>query len=66
MGKTLYLRQHTSSWNLFELLGIKVFDVEQFSLRLLAKSDQQRNAEIVAKYFSRQRLIAQCERIFES
>ena len=66
MGKTLYLRQHTSSWNLFELLGIKVFDVEQFSLRLLAKSDQQRNAEIVAKYFSRQRLIAQCERIFKS
>jgi len=66
MGKTLYLRRGTSTWELFARLGLKVFDVEQFSLQQLAEADRRRNMEIVADYFSRQKLVAQYRAIFES
>lgn len=66
MGKTLYLRRNTSPWELFTRLGIKVFAVEEFSLRVLSTQDQQRNIDLVGKHFSKQRLIAQYEAIFES
>ena len=64
MGKTLYLRRKTSCWDMFERLGIKIFDMEHFNLELLTENDRCRNMEIMADCFSRQRLVVQYEAIF--
>jgi hypothetical protein len=66
MGKTLYLRRKTSCWDFLEQLGIKILDVEHFNLELLTESDRGRNMEIVADFFSKQRLVVQYGDIFET
>jgi dTDP-N-acetylfucosamine:lipid II N-acetylfucosaminyltransferase len=64
MGKTLYLRRSTTTWPLLEQLGIKVFDAEQFSLRLLTPAERERNIALVQQHFSRERLLAQLGKLF--
>lgn len=64
MGKTLYLKNSTTSWELFNHLGLKVFDIKHFSLRRISDADRDQNIHIISRYFSRKQLLNQYKAIF--
>lgn len=66
MGKTVFLRGDVSQWELFKNEGISVFDFERDDLKLLAAEDAVQNARLVRKKFSRDKLVDQYARIFDS
>jgi dTDP-N-acetylfucosamine:lipid II N-acetylfucosaminyltransferase len=66
MGKTLFIRRNTTSWDLFEKIGVKVMDAERFSLSTISDDEKKENIKIVTEYFSKSRLLKQYEKIFNS
>jgi dTDP-N-acetylfucosamine:lipid II N-acetylfucosaminyltransferase len=65
MGKTVYLRKDTSSWLLFQSLGLHVFEIQSFDLTLLTPQQSNHNVEIISQNFSKQRLAQQYKAIFD-
>jgi hypothetical protein len=66
MGKTVYLRSDVSQWELFKKEGNAVLDVEQNSLKILDSETALHNIQVVNQTYSRDKLIEQYGRIFDS
>lgn len=67
LGKKVFLRKGTSQWQLFETLGIKVYDAEGIELNL-SQDDLKLlsdNRVKVSEYFSKEKLIEQYRAIFD-
>jgi hypothetical protein len=68
LGKKAYLNPETSQWNLFQNLGIKVYDIydinEDIDLDINAK-ELENNKKIVREWFSTENLKKQLKNIFE-
>jgi hypothetical protein len=66
LGKTVYVRRSTTTWQLFEEIGIKLLDAEHFSLSLLTPEEQTENIKRVQIFFSKERLLTQLEKLFSA
>jgi hypothetical protein len=56
LGKKVYLNRNTTQWQLFEDLGVKVFNVdEEFDLTF-NKEELKHNTKIIKNFFSKERL----------
>lgn len=66
MGKTVFIRSDVSQWDLFEKVGVEVFDINQFELVLMGSHPAWRNVEKIKNKFSREKLIDQYWEIFEN
>ena len=63
-GKTVFLRPETSSWKLFEQLGLVVKDARELTIDMISEENAKRNVEIIRGKFSRENLCDQLARIF--
>lgn len=63
-GKTVYMRSDTSSYALFEKLGIKVFPLENLKLETQSVAISASNNKNVLEYFNEENLITQLKKIF--
>jgi len=66
MGKAVYLRSDVSQWDFSQKEGITVFYVERDSLKPITFETSEKNAVLVKQEFSRDNLIEQYGRIFNS
>jgi len=66
LGKKVYMRSNITPWQMFEELGVKVFDVENIELSLLDEKTKKKNIEKIKIYFSEENLKKQLEEIFRS
>lgn len=65
LGKTVYLRAGTSQWELFERLGVKVFNAEKINLdNVLTQEEAENNKKVIKNYFSKENLVKQWRIIF--
>ncbi len=65
MGKKVYLRTDVTPWQLFQSMGLKVYDNADIDLRPLDEPSARRNREIVERHFSEPVLVDQLRAIFE-
>lgn len=65
LGKTVYIRSDTSQWQLFEHLGVKVKNVEDFDLSVLSEVNIESNKKIIEREFNIEKLVSQYSKIFE-
>lgn len=63
-GKTVFLRPETSSWKLFEQLGIVVKDARALSTELISEEQARCNRKVISEAFSRERLRDQWKVMF--
>ena len=64
LGKKVYLNSETSQWNLFQHLGIKVYDINvNIDLNINAE-ELENNKKIVRDWFSLENLIKQWREVF--
>ncbi len=64
MGKKVYLRKNTTHWELFEVLGIKIYDLDEISLEPMDEKVRSNNISKVKQYFSEEKLREQLDAIF--
>lgn len=62
LGKTVYLRDGTSQWQLFKDKGLTIYNVKNF--KNLEYHHHERNVTLVKEYFSKDNLIIQLEELF--
>jgi dTDP-N-acetylfucosamine:lipid II N-acetylfucosaminyltransferase len=65
LGKKVYMRRDITSWQLFQNIGVKVFDVENIDLELIDEHTKRDNQQKIKKYFSEKSYICQLKKIFE-
>lgn len=65
LGKKVYLRPMTTSWALFEQIGLKVYDNSDFDLTPINGTLMKHNQEVVKNNFSEPILIGQLQKIFK-
>jgi len=65
LGKKVYMRSDITSWQLFQNIGVKVFDVENIDLELIDEHTKRDNQQKIKKYFSEESYICQLKNIFE-
>jgi hypothetical protein len=65
LGKKVYLNPETSQWNLFQNLGIKVYDINRDIDLNIDSEELENNKKIVKEYFSPENLKKQLKIIFE-
>lgn len=63
MGKTVYLRKETSSFEALNEIGGKVSNIEDFSLDI-SESDGIESAQAIKKYYSKQNLVNNLNTIY--
>ena len=66
LGKKVYMRKEVTTWQLFEEIGVAVFDVAHIELERLDDEVRRRNQQNIAAYFTERRLRDQWEAIFRS
>jgi len=65
LGKKVYLNPETSQWNLFENLGIKVYNNINGNIDLnINAKELENNKKIVRDWFSLENLIKQWQEVF--
>jgi dTDP-N-acetylfucosamine:lipid II N-acetylfucosaminyltransferase len=64
LGKTVYMRNDVSQWQLFESLDIKVFDVSDFDGSCLDRDVMLNNKAKVSSFFCLRTLVSQYSEIF--
>ncbi|URA10844.1 TDP-N-acetylfucosamine:lipid II N-acetylfucosaminyltransferase [Thermospira aquatica] len=65
MGKKVYMRKDTTPWELFEKIGVKVFDVENIRLETIDKNLGSKNRKRIEEYFSEANYLKQLKKLFE-
>jgi len=63
MGKTVYLRKETSSYEALSNVGAIVHDINEFNLEVSA-SDGEKNAHAIQQYYSKESLIKNLQAIY--
>lgn len=64
MGKTLYMKPNTSSWEFFSSIGLVIKNIHEFDMTLLDRKSISNNIELTRRYFSKQTLISQYNAAF--
>jgi dTDP-N-acetylfucosamine:lipid II N-acetylfucosaminyltransferase len=65
LGKTVYLRSDTTTWNMLKQIGVVVFDFCEFNrLQLLSHEERQSNIRIIKETFNEETLKAQSAEVF--
>ncbi len=64
LGKKVYMRNDVVQWKLFEDIGVKVFDFENFDICPADQEALVQNKEKVKEYFSEENLKRQYQTIF--
>lgn len=65
MGKPIYINSNISTWELFQVLGVEVFDVKSLDDGIDVPAFNAKNAAIIKKYFSESQWLKQSELLFE-
>lgn len=65
LGKKVYMRSDITPWQLFQNIGVKVFDVEKIELDLIDEQTKKENQQKIKKYFSEERYFSQLKKIFD-
>jgi len=65
LGKKMYLRCDTTSWQMLQKLGLKVFDINDIDLSRLDVAVQIRNQSIIINHFTEMKLLTQLKTIFD-
>ena len=65
LGKKVYIRSDITTWQLFQDIGVKVFDVEKIELDLIDDTIKKDNIEKIKSYFCENSYIKQLENIFD-
>jgi dTDP-N-acetylfucosamine:lipid II N-acetylfucosaminyltransferase len=66
LGKKVYMRSDITSWQLFEDIDVKVFDVGNIEIDLIDEQIKKENQEKVKEYFSKENYLQQLNNLFES
>ena len=64
MGKSIYMRDDTTSWFVLTQIGIHIYDIRQFNLTLLDEDKLRQNKELISRHFSEKNLINGLSRVF--
>lgn len=65
LGKKVCMRSEVTSWETFEQLGARIYDVNEIEMTRLEAGIAKRNHEVISRYFSESNLIKQMTEIFE-
>lgn len=68
-GKKVYIRSDITTWEFCKVHELKVFDATENFIDLLAplaSNDSAKNIENVKKYFSKEKLVSDWEKIFRN
>lgn len=66
LGKKVYLRGDITPWQMFERIGIKLYDIADFDLTPIDWASKKRNQEVVESKFSKRILFDQLRGLFGS
>jgi dTDP-N-acetylfucosamine:lipid II N-acetylfucosaminyltransferase len=64
MGAKLYLNKTQTPWELFNSIGVKVYDCQSISLEMPDEQVRLENSRIISGHFSKERYIEQLQRLF--
>lgn len=64
LGKKVYMARGTTLWDLFESLGLKIFDAENVNIDPISDLDRAMNCEIVRRIFNEDEMAKQYANIF--
>jgi dTDP-N-acetylfucosamine:lipid II N-acetylfucosaminyltransferase len=65
LGKKVYLRSDITSWELFNNLGVNVFDVKDVDISKLAEAEKVNNIRLIREHFSKEKYHLQLKTFFE-
>ena len=66
LGKKVFLRSDTTSWELFKDIGINLYDVEHLNVSKLGVAEKKTNISLIKNHFSREKYYQQLKNLFES
>lgn len=66
LGKKVYMRNDITPWQLFNEIGVKVYDVKNLDITPIDEETKRKNHEIVKNYFSDERLKEQLINLFDT
>lgn len=66
LGKKVYIRSDITTWQLFEDIDVKLYDVVDIQIDLMDKQTQKENQEKIKEYFSEENYLNQLKNLFES
>ena len=66
LGKKVYIRSDVTPWELFNDIDVKVFDVENINVELIAEETKVDNQRKIKEYFSEENYLEQLQNLFES
>lgn len=61
LGKTVYIRNTTTQWDMLKSYGLAIKNVETISLDLLSQQEKNENIKIIKENFTKNKLISQYE-----
>ncbi|GMN90255.1 TDP-N-acetylfucosamine:lipid II N-acetylfucosaminyltransferase [Francisella sciaenopsi] len=65
LGKKIYITNNTTQWQLFNDLGIKIFDVNEININVINNKIKKENQIRVKAYFSKKNYIKQLRNLFK-
>ena len=65
LGKKVYMRDDISTWEFFNDISVKVYNIEKIDLKLPDAMTRKNNRNHIKAYFSKERLIAQLQELFD-
>ncbi len=66
LGKKVYMRSDITPWQLFNEIGVKVYDIKNLDITPIDEETSRKNHEIVKNYFSEERLKEQLINLFDT
>lgn len=66
LGKKVYMRSDITPWQLFNDIGVKVFDVDDIQIDFLDEQTKIKNIRKVKEYFSQENYLKQLQNLFGS
>jgi len=66
LGKKVYIRSDVTPWELFNDIDVKVFDVENINVELIAEEIKVDNQRKIKEYFSEENYLEQLQNLFKS
>ncbi len=63
MGKKVYIRQSVTTWDLFQAIGVVIYNLDEFNLSPLDEEIREHNKALIEKTFSERNLVSQWHRL---
>lgn len=65
LGKKVFMRSNVSQWSFFKSKGVKIFDINQFNIEKIERSEAISNVTFMRNYFSSNNYQKQLKRLFD-